>query len=1333
MRTKARKLIWSVPLVAALAVVGALAAFMTLAPNEAAAQDITASGMDLPGMVHNLTVEPNVEVEGGKPQEQLKVSWEPPTEGGAVVSYRIDLSFNGTEWYSYITDHGSSDLQVIYGDEDDPDANEAPLLAGSTRHFRVFAFNQQGTGPGVSMMGTTTPSWVPEPASGLVATPAVVALNVTPIVATCPTGSDLTTITVVWNAPEDPPGAPVTAYRIEWSSNGTRWFLLEAGVEIEDLSTNASGMLEYVNTGLLANTIRHYRVYAMNSVGTSLVSENSASATTGTSTVPDLPTSIEYILLSPDSTDIHIKWEEPGNPCGDPVTSYKIQARVSDVDGNGVDEDTDEVDHDDDDDTPDVVAATLYRNVHSGEVAAADELNGLYAPRGRDFAQRTGITLPDTGGVLVHIRMLTINRTGEAGTAPPGDTDPEWLVMQQVPYGDSNLPRPQGNPRVEQDPDQNERRTGLNVSWPAATFNSGKSPAGETPDESDHDTDVRYVLVIDEEEEEDGASQRAGIAADGTAAETETSRSHVGSDTSRQSTNDDALQAEDMRSYEVFPIRASDDLLGTFAISGITETAIADVIRGFPSAEVSGSTARPLPPGVPRNLGASAGGHTEIDLTWDAPEENPDNVCDGVSPNIRLGDAAAAVTPTAEMEDDGSECGASALIGYRVQFSETGTSGWTTLATTGAVSDEVPTLLTGYTATMLTPGKRYYFRVAAINSRGAGASTTHVSEDTPLADLPTPPGGLVAQAMSTTQLKMCWYEHNLVDPLTDEDILDEGLPVLGYQITYLGDDDDDAEVILVAHTMSTETVFVDPSVLMSGSSRTYRVRSITLGNVHLVGGSDITLGGTPYSEASARTLQAAPTGLTATASYADEMHSITVTWDAGGDAINGYEVERKSSDGDFMAVDPAHTGTAATYADSGLTAGTEYTYRVRSIMSTVPSAWSGEMSAMTHDVPDAPTVTAAATSDTEITVSWTAADNGSAITGYMVERGTMGADNAMSWMAVDPAHAMDMGMMYMDTGLMEMTKYYYRVRAMNAVDDGDWSDGMAYAMTDRTNVAPMAGDDIADQTVTAGMTVMVQSTITDVDPEDSMLSWDPSSSDDMIATASADNMGMVTITAVAAGMATITVTATDGMGESAMQTIDVTVEAANTAPMAGAAIADQTVTAGMTVMVQSTITDSDTGDMLTWLASSSDDMIATADADDMGMVTVTGVAAGDATITVTATDGMGESAMQTIDVTVEAADTSLQAIPNSSISVTNNANSAITVRWMGGDNADSFIVVAAELNSDPFTYESANVAGNAAKMTTITGLNSGSSYIIIVIALQGTSFEYGVLPSVTAN
>ena len=114
--------------------------------------------------------------------------------------------------------------------------------------------------------------------------------------------------------------------------------------------------------------------------------------------------------------------------------------------------------------------------------------------------------------------------------------------------------------------------------------------------------------------------------------------------------------------------------------------------------------------------------------------------------------------------------------------------------------------------------------------------------------------------------------------------------------------------------------------------------------------------------------------------------------------------------------------------------------------------------------------------------------------------------------------------------------------------------------------------------------------------------------------------------------------------------------------------------------------------------------------------------------------GMGEySDGMAMDMTMADTDTSLQAIPNSSISVTNNADSSITVNWMGGDNADRFIVVAAELGSDPFTYELENVADGAARMATISGLNSSSSYIIIVIALQGSNFEYGVSQIVMAN
>ena len=191
---------------------------------------------------------------------------------------------------------------------------------------------------------------------------------------------------------------------------------------------------------------------------------------------------------------------------------------------------------------------------------------------------------------------------------------------------------------------------------------------------------------------------------------------------------------------------------------------------------------------------------------------------------------------------------------------------------------------------------------------------------------------------------------------------------------------------------------------------------------------------------------------------------------------------------------------------------------------------------------------------------------------------------------------------------------------------------------------------------------------------------------------------------------------------------------ANRAPMASAAIADQAIDMGSMAMVQSTLSDPD-GQMLSYSAMSDDEMVATAMVDMDGMVTITAVGVGTATITVTATDSEGGMGMQTFMVTVEAADTdtSLQAIPASSISVTNNADSSITVNWMGGDNADRFIVVAAELGSDPFTYELENVADGAARMATISGLNSSSNYIIIVIALQGSNFKYGVSQIVMAN
>ena len=465
-------------------------------------------------------------------------------------------------------------------------------------------------------------------------------------------------------------------------------------------------------------------------------------------------------------------------------------------------------------------------------------------------------------------------------------------------------------------------------------------------------------------------------------------------------------------------------------------------------------------------------------------------------------------------------------------------------------------------------------------------------------------------------------------------------------VTWSELEDDDGDTLEIEATKYTD------DTLMPGQTRDYRILSVN--------SSSISVWSNTVDET---TLEAVlpnePGGLAA--QTGDTGGSVKICWNAQAEQPEDAPVFeyliQYSADGETNWMDLA-TVTEMTddeihtvYTDTTLDASETRYYRVFATNLRGQSDQSdvADATAEAATVPDAPMANATATSDTEITVTWTApADGGSDITGYMVQRAYMGADNMMSeWMDVDPAH-MGMDMEYMDTGLMPETTYYYRVSAMNSVGTGEMSDGTASAMTYRTNTAPMAVGTIADMTLKAGQT-------------------------------------------------------SSGMD------------------------------------VSGYFSDADMGDTLTYTANSDMTMYATV-AVSGSMVTITGVAAGMATITVTATDmGVGAGMMnpmtatQTITVTVEAADTSLQDIPDSSISVTNNANGAITVSWMGGDNADSFIVVAAELDSDPFTYESANVAGDAAKMTTITGLNSGSSYIIIVIALQGTSFEYGVPPNVTAN
>ena len=186
------------------------------------------------------------------------------------------------------------------------------------------------------------------------------------------------------------------------------------------------------------------------------------------------------------------------------------------------------------------------------------------------------------------------------------------------------------------------------------------------------------------------------------------------------------------------------------------------------------------------------------------------------------------------------------------------------------------------------------------------------------------------------------------------------------------------------------------------------------------------------------------------------------------------------------------------------------------------------------------------------------------------------------------------------------------------------------------NRAPTATGSIAAQTIPAGESVSVNVAGNFTDPDGNTLTFTAASSDDAVATASVSGSN-VTIEGVSAGTATVTVTASDPGGLSATQSISVTVEAVNQAPVAEGTIDDLGLVVGgeTTVDVAASFSDPD-GDDLTYAAASSDTTVATVSTDG-AMVTVTAVGAGSATVTVTATDPGELSATQEFGVTVEEA------------------------------------------------------------------------------------------------
>ena len=215
------------------------------------------------------------------------------------------------------------------------------------------------------------------------------------------------------------------------------------------------------------------------------------------------------------------------------------------------------------------------------------------------------------------------------------------------------------------------------------------------------------------------------------------------------------------------------------------------------------------------------------------------------------------------------------------------------------------------------------------------------------------------------------------------------------------------------------------------------------------------------------TVPAAPTGLTAPTVAHD---SITLSWDDPGDSsITGYQVLRRSRDGDeygdgrgaaeFVAVVDDTGSSATTYTDTSVTARTRYVYRVKARNSHGLSEKSSYVRAETTDAPSPtsppsmPTgLAVSSTSHDGVTLTW---DNpgDSSITGYQVLRRDIVNQPPGTFATVqnDTGSAVTT---YTDTSVAARTRYVYRVKARNPQGLSEASSYANAETTDTPQPAP---------------------------------------------------------------------------------------------------------------------------------------------------------------------------------------------------------------------------------------------------------------------------------------
>ncbi|MFC1521355.1 fibronectin type III domain-containing protein [Elusimicrobiota bacterium] len=267
---------------------------------------------------------------------------------------------------------------------------------------------------------------------------------------------------------------------------------------------------------------------------------------------------------------------------------------------------------------------------------------------------------------------------------------------------------------------------------------------------------------------------------------------------------------------------------------------------------------------------------------------------------------------------------------------------------------------------------------------------------------PSIPQGLASSSITLTTIRLVWS----LSPESD---------TAGYTLYR-----DDTKII----TISSST-YLDTG-LVSSTTYAYSIEAFDwTGNVSAK--STDTLVTTLY-------LPGTPSSLSAVAASSAQ---INLNWLDNSSNEDGFKLERKTGAGGTYAQITALASDTTSYPDAGLSASTQYYYRVRSYNEGGNSPYSNEDDAATQAAPTIPTAPsslfAAAVSSAQIDITWT--DNADDEDGFKVERSTISGSDFTEIASIAGANTTT----YSSIGLSGFTTYYYRVRAYNSAGNSSYS------------------------------------------------------------------------------------------------------------------------------------------------------------------------------------------------------------------------------------------------------------------------------------------------------